>query len=362
MTTDNHKLLIKADKVPSGEHPRRFNAPESNEVAIIISGEDCVNRDIVLKKRGEGLKRISESHRSYDALQYPLIFWDGQDSYDFSIKQVNPTTGATMANQKVSASDFYAHRIMVRNEENHLLKCQRLFSQFLVDVFAKIESERLCYLRTHQSHLRVENYIHLLDAMNTYGNVENMGRLVVLPSSYTGSPRHMNEYAQDAMAYVAAYGRPDLFITFTCNPNWSDVTNNLLPDQKPHDRHDIIARVFKQKLQKLMDLITKTQIFGEVQCNMYSIEWQKRGLPHSHILIWLKEKIRPNEIDSIISAEFPNPDVDPDLHGTITRSMVHGPCGILNPQSPCMKDGKCTKKYPRQFLDQTISGNYILFC
>jgi hypothetical protein len=58
---------------------------------------------------------------------------------------------------------------------------------------------------------------------------------------------------------------------------------------------------------------------------MYSIEWPKRGLPHDHILIWLKEKIRPSQIDSIISAELANREEDPVLFEIITKHMVHGP-------------------------------------
>ena len=38
---------------------------------------------------------IQDNHRSYDALQYPLIFWDGEDGYNLNIKQRNPNTGTT---------------------------------------------------------------------------------------------------------------------------------------------------------------------------------------------------------------------------------------------------------------------------
>ncbi|GBP43799.1 hypothetical protein EVAR_82229_1 [Eumeta japonica] len=75
---------------------------------------------------------------------------------------------------------------------------------------------------------------------------------------------------------------------------------------------------------------------------MYSVEWQKRGLPHAHILIWLLNKLHSNEVDDIISAEIPDPVTDPRLHDIVTTQMVHGPCGALNPLSPCMADGKCT--------------------
>ncbi|KIH43604.1 hypothetical protein ANCDUO_26385 [Ancylostoma duodenale] len=87
------------------------------------------------------------------------------------------------------------------------------------------------------------------------------------------------------------------------------------------------------------------------------VEWQKRGLPHAHIITWLKDMIHPTQIDSIISAEILNPGQDPGLFEIITKNMIHGPCGPLNPNSPCMKDRKCTKKYPRKFIQETQTRN-----
>lgn len=169
----------------------------------------------------------------------------------------------------------------------------------------------------------------------------------------------MHEYAQDAMTYVRNYGRPDLFITFTCNPKWREILICLLPGQSHTDRHDIIARVFKQQLKSFMDLIVKLNIFGEIRCWLYSIEWQKRGLPHAHILIWCKEKIQPNEIDSIICAEIPDSAIDPELFEIVTQNMIHGPCGSLNMTAPCMIDGKCSKRYPRQLVPETITQRWL---
>jgi len=60
-------------------------------------------------------------------------------------------------------------------------------------------------------------------------------------------PRHMQEYIQDAMTFVRAYGRPDLFITFTYNPKWDKIKIALLPGQSVIDRHDIIARMSSDK-------------------------------------------------------------------------------------------------------------------
>ena len=94
------------------------------------------------------------------------------------------------------------------------------------------------------------------------------------------------------MAIIRAYGIPDLFITVTCNPNCPEITN----EQKnvPNgDKLTITARVFKLKLNAILDDIYKNEILGKVKVNMYVIEFQKRGLPHAHILIILEEESKP---------------------------------------------------------------------
>ena len=95
------------------------------------------------------------------------------------------------------------------------------------------------------------------------------------------------------------------------------------------------------------------------------IEWQKRGLPHVHYLFWLANKMRPGQIDDIISAEIPNPEGDPLLFQIVTKQLLHGPCGSFNPRSPCMENGKCqknTRNFSHKILRQTtmdIRSTYI---
>ncbi|KAF8773641.1 hypothetical protein HNY73_016282 [Argiope bruennichi] len=88
---------------------------------------------------------------------------------------------------------------------------------------------------------------------------------------------------------------------------------------------------------------------------MYAIEWQKRGLPHAHI--WLKTKIHQAQIDDVISAEISNPEEDRLLFDIVTKNMVHGPCEAMNLQSPCMVDNKCPKKFPRDLVHETRTGD-----
>ena len=136
--------------------------------------------------------------------------------------------------------------------------CKQLANQFYVDMYVKIGSERLRYISLNQTKLRAENYIHLQDAVANDSNVNpnNIGkiRIVILPSSFVNSPRYLHEYTQDAFSYVRTYGRPDLFITFTRNPAWKEIVNELLPGQAAIDRHDKLQEFLGQKQKKLCQL------------------------------------------------------------------------------------------------------------
>lgn len=286
------------------------------------------------------------------------MFCQGEDGYSIDIPEKSPSK------KTVSACAFYAYRAMKRsNELNHLLLYQDLWSRFLVDMYAKVETEKLNYLRFNQPKLRVENYDQLRDAINNRdvqqsSSVNNqIGRPVILPATYVGGPRYMAEKAQEAMTYVRKYSKPDIFLTFTCNPNWVEIKESLENDQNVSHRHDIIARVFWLKVKKLKSIIVDKKIFGEVIAFVYSVEWQKRGLPHIHMLIWLRNKLQPNQIDQLVSAELPDPEKDPELHNLVKTHMVHGPCGAFNQKCQCMKNNCCSKGFPKQFLKDTQLGN-----
>ncbi|CAE1312479.1 unnamed protein product [Acanthosepion pharaonis] len=221
-------VVIDADRRPHGEHERRFNAPACNEVAEVIHGEEHNRRDIVIRYRGGGLRRISETHCSYNYLQYPLLFPYGSDGYHFKISIYQANSDSMSNSKTVSCRAYYAYMFMVREGEfNHLHGCRQLFLQFAVDMVAKMESERLGFIKLNQSKLRTDSYIHLHDGLRSDSDPRNLGKPCILPSSYTGGPRNMHERTQDAMTYVRHYGRPDLFVTFTCNPKWVEITRTF---------------------------------------------------------------------------------------------------------------------------------------
>ena len=80
------------------------------------------------------------------------------------------------------------------------------------------------------------------------------------------------------------------------------------------------------------------------------------GLPHAHIVIWVdpEDKPRAEQIDDCVVAELPDPDTDPELHAIVSSKMVHGPCRGFNPRAPCLREGLCTKQFPRCFQRDTV--------
>ena len=77
-----------------------------------------------------------------------------------------------------------------------------------------------------------------------------------------------------------------------------------------YDRPDLVGHVFQMKKRMIIDFIYKHEIFGPAIAYVYSIEFQKHGLPHIHILFFLKEPYRlltSQAIDSCIWACWPDP-------------------------------------------------------
>ncbi|XP_045810788.1 uncharacterized protein LOC123905205 [Trifolium pratense] len=338
---------------------RIYNHPTVSEVAALIVGDVDAGdtRDLIIEQRSGKLERINEFHSTYLGYQYPLLFPYGEDGYRRgTLHKERPDVIITRRN-RLRIMDWLSFRIQMRKAEAQtLISSRRLFQQFLVDGFSMMEAERLSFIRNNQSTLRVSKYQKLHAAEGTDGKT---GKRVVLPSTFVGSKRYMDQLYFDGMAISAAVGFPDLFITFTCNPNWPEILRLLDSKHlKPHDRPDIIARVFKIKFNELLKDLTKNHVLGRVMAYLYTIEFQKRGLPHAHILLFLHPSSKfptPDDINTIISAEIPDQSTQQELYQLVKHHMIHGPCGITHTSSPCMQQtGKCSKYYPKKFVEKTI--------
>uniref|UniRef100_A0A0Q3RQI2 Helitron helicase-like domain-containing protein n=1 Tax=Setaria italica TaxID=4555 RepID=A0A0Q3RQI2_SETIT len=135
------------------------------------------------------------------------------------------------------------------------------------------------------------------------------------------------------------FGKSDIFLTMTCNPNWDDIKNVLYPIQSPQDYPDLITRVWA-KLEELKRTLMDKNILGKVRAYIYVVEFQNRGLSHAHFLLIMQRKYKimcPEQYDLLISVELPNKKKYPDLYRIVMKHMIHSTCGTLNPFCPCTR-------------------------
>ncbi|PNT67796.1 hypothetical protein BRADI_3g32252v3, partial [Brachypodium distachyon] len=233
-------------------------APAASEVVGLIVGDigaTDIGRDLIVEDRSAGLQQINEKHRKFMSMQYTLLFPYGEDGYHDSLVYQQTSRSENLHRRKATMLEYYS------------------------------------------------------------------GQRVILPSSFTGDPRYLYQNYQDCIAICRKYGCPDLFITFTSNPAWLEIAEALasFPGQQPSDRPDIVDRVFKMKLNHLMDDIKKKSL----------------------------------KIDLYISAQLPDATTDPIGYEAVSSFMIHGPCGPLKSNASCMSEGKCSKNFPKEFCEKT---------
>ncbi|KAK2422714.1 hypothetical protein QL285_033225 [Trifolium repens] len=299
-----------------GRDGRRYNLPTASEVAALIVGDfdgTAADRDVIVECRSGLLQRISTFEPSYWPLQYPLLFPRGEDGYRKDIEFRDNERKESRKRKFISHLEWLGYRIQQRQlDASTIVFSRRLFHQFLVDSFSTVESARLKYLKDHQKDLRADMYKGLTEALlRGDADATNAGKRIVLPASFVGGAR-----------YMLSSG----------------------------DRPDLVSWIFKLKLKSLIKDIKNGYLFGKVKAVVYTIEFQKRGLPHAHFLVFLQPAYRiihPHNIDKIICAEIPDKDRDPELFDIVTSLMIHGPCDPPNKDPPCLQNGRCGKYFPK---------------
>jgi hypothetical protein len=279
---------------------------------------------------------------------YPILYPFGGGGWSTSLE-------GKYSSNRVMLLNYYSYILSVRKTFSSFLQAGKLSQQFIVDAYTKIEAQRLEYLRKNQKNLRVEQYQGLHDYIRGRSEGDNyqVGKAIILPSSFQGSPRNMAQNYQDAMAMVSRFGRPDLFVTFTCNPNWPEIRENLDYCRAPNERPDLVTRIFKHKLQAMLHEFVDDGILGDVKAYTYVVEWQKRGLPHAHILLILDEKSKirsPIDIDRIVCAEIPSSLAEPELFTVVQNCIrITGHVGTIINMRPAWRTVFAQNGTPNSF-------------
>jgi len=392
---ENLRLVLSSKYRLVESHKGTYNTPNADSITAILPTERIVPQDkrnqskhkphFICAIRGgtDEVKTFSTSDPLCDALLYPLIrpYADLAWSPGYGGKRTKRAIrdGKTRRGKDigaVSARDFYAHQLMFRTTGKRPFRHDlmitdgsepreyfstahyggRLFQQLIVDQAARIDDQRLAFIRFNQPQLRTEEYVPLADALRD-DDLKNAGILKVLPSSHTGSPRYRNQLLQDAACRVVKIGPPAFFITVTCNSKWEEIRTAVavLPGQTAYDRPDIVARVFRIKQQAFVHALLEDDVLGKMDSYLSAGEYQQRMWPHSHNLFTPCRADTPHcaeDYDRYVCAEIPPPKTR-KLRELVLQFMIHRPCGVHNPEAPCMKNGKCIKFFPKKFCNKT---------
>lgn len=210
------------------------------------------------------IQRVNCYFGFYDPLQYPLLLPHGQGGWHCGIKKfyngknvsTNPTLSEleqlpnikffafvdgyldmedeTLQKEKrkrdaVSVREYYCYKLQMRNDdEDDILHTGRLLQQYSIDEYIKSETQRLDFVLYNPDLFRMSIYQGLLDILRLgERNSSNVGKQTFLPNSFIGGPRDMRQRYMDAIALVQHFGKPDLFITITCNPSWPEIKEHL---------------------------------------------------------------------------------------------------------------------------------------
>ncbi|KAB8118297.1 hypothetical protein EE612_061058, partial [Oryza sativa] len=249
------------------EHGNIYSAPVASEVVGLMVndiGTTEKGRDLIVEDHSLQLQRVNETHCKFMAMQYPLLFPYGEDGFHENLKYRQCHRSGMIKRKKVSLVEYFAYRLHDRDDDfNTPLRCKRLTQSYEVDGFCCVKDSRLNHYRkkkTFQLKYRSSPYKALLDTVSSgIIDASSVGQRIILPGSFTGSPRYYYQNYQDCVALCRRFGCPDLFITYTCNAAWPEITEALafIPGQQPSDRPDIVDRVFEMKLKLFVDDIKK---------------------------------------------------------------------------------------------------------
>ncbi|KAK0145562.1 hypothetical protein N1851_015516 [Merluccius polli] len=200
-----------------------------------------------------------------------------------------------------------------------------------------------------------------------------------------GTPAYWEKTLKDLNAMVRQLGKPTFFLTFSAaEMRWPEVIEAVKAQQG--EQVDVsqldwnakceilrsnpvtLMRLFEKRVDALMtDLIlSPAQPIGEVEDYFYQVEFQARGSPHIHLLVWIKDAPEFGDddddkiikfIDQYITCQMPDPNADPELHKIVSEVQVHS----RNHSKSCKKGNVlCRFGFPKLPMDKTIITSPIV--
>ena len=178
-------------------------------------------------------------------------------------------------------------------------------------------------------------------------------RLVrVVTMVYRGTPAFWQKAKCNLYAMVSSLGAPQLFLTLSCNERcWHDMfvaidrekyadwtVVEALSEQERLDvvsaYPSVVVEVFNRRVRRLISALKKAPsvLGGKLQHYFFRVEFQKRGAPHVHSLLWVDGVPRASDRDAfiewvnrVVRARYPTEAEDPtgEMRELVELCQVH---------------------------------------
>ncbi|KIJ29565.1 hypothetical protein M422DRAFT_269005 [Sphaerobolus stellatus SS14] len=292
-----------------------------------LSTQECPNAHLILNNGGVGkiaaiLRLDNTAASNYTPRSMAIQKMDNSISQIGSISRL----WKPLAYPRLFPHEEYLHGdstvTQIWHYRSHLLREQifkifrRLANEYMVDMWTREVNCRLADIRINRIRIRQED-AELMGVVK----VETSSNICI-PTSFLGGHEWSSEQVSDALSIAAVMGNPSFFIMETVNPNWPEVTSQLRPGQTWADIPAVVIWVFYACLSTIM--LALSTMFPNAGLPIYKISmigFQKRGLPHAHILLKFHvDCIMAEDINAVVSAELPTSEEDAIL---VRNWMVH---------------------------------------
>ena len=254
--------------------------------------------DFITFNRAGAVTHLVKFHNAlFDSMAYPLIFMTRRTGWHRDMPSADERA-------RVTLREFNRFLLFVRDEDpvrsdveqlDYITKLGPLWQQYLCELYIRWEVSLLTYLRANVTDRLRAARLGSLQA-NPNARAADMGVPVRLPARFQYSRAHREQCLNEGYAYMARFGNASYLITLTANPNWPEVVDALRRGESALDRPEVVVRVFLIKARMLLKMV-RSGYFGTCLATYRVIEFQLRGLPHMHLLVWLAADDRPRQAE-----------------------------------------------------------------
>ncbi|XP_024120187.1 uncharacterized protein LOC112141313 [Oryzias melastigma] len=304
-----------------------------------------------------------------EAISFPVQFPTGQNTLD-SQRPIKLTPSQYFKSRMFSVDDRFAKDI------NYLF-----FAQFVTEINLATSSMTI-QLRKGKPFTRDGRRITsrmLRDKEEVEKLIKNRDAIRFM-QPLRGTPAYWEKTTKDLFAMIRQLGNPTWFLTVSAaEMRWPEVIQAIKRQQGEEvnfealnwtEKTDILRsnpvttmRMFEKRVEALFrDLIlSAAQILGRVIDFFFRVEYQNRGSPHIHCLLWVDgapvfdkddDQTVCSFISKYISAQLPNPTTQPELYKTVKEVQTHS----RNHPKACFKypGADCRFGFPKPPSDQTM--------